>query len=78
MLSDHEKEMQLVEMDSRERDGIFVTLYTDSETYSRAILYFCDSREGIEEMLDVPANAAMDAFCHPALYVSHERYSVRA
>ena len=58
----------LKELNSRTGDGLSVTLYWDS-TFDRTLIRLLDDRTETDEMFQVPAPAAADAFNHPFCYL---------
>jgi hypothetical protein len=60
----------LHELNSREGNGITVSLYWDSED-DATIVRIVDDRTETDETFHVPASAAADAFDHPFCYLEH-------
>jgi len=56
------------ELNTRQGDGITVSLYWNNEDHTTAIR-LVDARTEIDETFDVPAFAAADAFDHPFCYL---------
>ena len=61
----------LQELNSREGDGISVTLYWDNGC-DRTMLRVVDDRTETDELFDVPALSAADAFDHPFCYLQRD------
>ena len=57
----------LQELNTREGDGITVTLYWDAKA-GRTLIRLADDRTELDETFEVPASAAADAFVHPFCY----------
>ena len=62
--AEHKEEPMLHELNTREGDGITVTLYWDGEL-QRTMIRLLDDRTGTGRDVRVPAFAAADAFDHP-------------
>jgi hypothetical protein len=58
----------LKELDTRDGDGITVTLFWDNE-FHRTMIRLVDYRTETIETFQVPAFAAADAFDHPFYYL---------
>ncbi len=58
----------LQELNSREADGVTVTLYWD-DTFGTTTIHVVDDRTETDATFDVPASAAADAFHHPFCYL---------
>ena len=58
----------LQELNTREGDGIAVTLYWDN-AFHRTMIRLVDDRTETDETFHVPAFAAADAFDHPFCYL---------
>ena len=59
----------LHELDTRTGDGITVTLYWDS-TSECTTIHLVDERTETDEIFQIPASAAADAFEHPFCYLA--------
>jgi len=64
---DTKERAMLQELNSREGDGITVTLYWDAEG-GRTLIRLADDRTELDETFEIPGPVAADAFVHPFCY----------